>query len=78
METVRQRSRTPVTQVRRPDPASTGARPSRVAYLDNLKLLMVAVIIAAHGALAYSTLESAWPYQDIQEVQLGAVSDLWC
>jgi fucose 4-O-acetylase-like acetyltransferase len=45
-------------------------------YLDNLKLLLVAVIIAGHGALAYSTPESAWPYQDIQEVQLGAVSDL--
>jgi fucose 4-O-acetylase-like acetyltransferase len=47
----------------------------RVAYLDNLKFLLVAVIIVGHGALAYSTLESAWPYQDIQEVQLGAVSD---
>jgi hypothetical protein len=48
----------------------------RVAYLDNLKLLLVAAIIAAHGAVAYSTLESAWPYQDIQEVQLGAATDL--
>jgi hypothetical protein len=47
-----------------------------VAYLDNIKLLMVAAIIAAHGALAYSTLESAWPYQDVQEVGLGEASDL--
>ena len=47
----------------------------RLAYLDNLKLLLVAAIIAAHGALAYGSLESAWPYQDIQEVQLGAASD---
>jgi hypothetical protein len=51
-------------------------RPERIAYLDNLKLLLVAVIIAGHGALAYGTLENAWPYQDVQEVQLGAVSDL--
>jgi hypothetical protein len=47
-----------------------------VAYLDNLKALLVALIIAAHGALAYGTLESAWPYQDIQEVHLSAASDL--
>jgi acyltransferase-like protein len=45
-------------------------------YLDNVKLLLVAVIIAGHGALAYSTLESAWPYQDIQETRLGAAPDL--
>jgi hypothetical protein len=51
-------------------------RRERVAYLDNLKLLLVAVIIAGHGAVAYGTLESAWPYQDVQEVQLGAVSDI--
>ena len=48
----------------------------RVAYLDNLKLLLVAVIIAGHGALAYGDLESAWPYQDVQEVQLAAVSNV--
>ena len=47
-----------------------------MAYLDNLKLLLVAAIIAAHGALAYGDLESAWPYQDIQEVRLGVVSDV--
>jgi fucose 4-O-acetylase-like acetyltransferase len=63
-------------RTRAPPPPPVAREPyARVAYLDNLKLLMVAVIIAAHGALAYSTLESAWPYQDIQEVQLRAVSD---
>jgi len=49
---------------------------ARVAYLDNLKALLVAAIIAGHGALAYSSLESAWPYQEIQEVRLGAVADV--
>lgn len=53
----------------------TPAQHARAAYLDNLKLLLVAAIIAAHGALAYGSLESAWPYQEIQEVRLGAVSD---
>ena len=51
-------------------------RRERVAYLDNLKLLLVAVIIAGHGALAYGDLESAWPYQDVQEVQLAGISNV--
>jgi hypothetical protein len=55
-----------------PEPTAPRAR---VAYLDNLKVLLVAVIIAAHGIAAYSDLESAWPYQDVQEVQLGVVSN---
>ena len=50
-------------------------RPERVAYLDNLKLLLVAVIIAGHGAVAYGSLESAWPYQDVQEAQLAGPTD---
>lgn len=56
--------------------ATLGERRERVAYLDNLKLLLVAVIIAGHGALAYGSLENAWPYQDVQEVQLARVSDI--
>jgi hypothetical protein len=45
-----------------PSPVTTASqRRSRVAYLDNLKLLLVAVIIAGHGAVAYGDLESAWP-----------------
>jgi surface polysaccharide O-acyltransferase-like enzyme len=51
-------------------------RAQRVPYLDNLKLILVAVIIAGHGALAYGDLESAWPYQDVQEVQLTATADI--
>jgi hypothetical protein len=39
-------------------PAETRGR-ERVAYLDALKVLLVAVIIAGHGALAYGDLESA-------------------
>ena len=47
-----------------------------MAYLDNLKLLLVAVIIAGHGALASGDLEHAWPYQDVQEVQLSGVANI--
>jgi Acyltransferase family len=50
--------------------------PGRLAYLDRLKLFLVAVIIAGHGAVAYGDLENAWPYQDVQEVRLGAVSNV--
>lgn len=75
MATVIDRSHGPLTREGAPPGGTRAGRP-RVAYLDNLKLLLVAVIIAGHGAVAYGTLESAWPYQDIQEVQLGAASDL--
>jgi hypothetical protein len=51
-------------------------RCERIPYLDNLKLLAVAVIIAGHGALAYGGLKGAWPYQGVREVKLGAVSDM--
>ena len=60
----------------RPGPATALEPPGRVAYLDRLKLLLVAVIIAGHGAVAYGDLENAWPYQDVQEVQLTAVSNV--
>jgi Acyltransferase family len=52
------------------------SRVERVEYLDSLKLLLVAVIIAGHGALAYGDLDGAWPYQDVQETRLGAVSNV--
>jgi hypothetical protein len=56
--------------------AKAGARRERVVYLDMLKLVSVAVIIAGHGAVGYGDLENAWPYQDVQEVQLAPVSNL--
>ena len=74
--TLKERRSTDLRYARRglaaPEPTAPRAW---VAYLDNLKVLLVAVIIAVHGIAAYSNLESAWPYQDVQEVQLGAVSN---
>jgi Acyltransferase family len=64
-----------LVEVRR-GPVDIRAGRGRVAYLDKLKLLLVAVIIAGHGALAYGDLDNAWPYQDIREVQLAEVSDI--
>jgi hypothetical protein len=54
----------------------TPGRHERVAYLDNLKVLLVAAIIAAHGIGAYSWLDGAWPYQSVREVRLTAVGDV--
>jgi hypothetical protein len=44
----------------------------RLAYLDNLKTLLIAGIIAAHAIEGYSTFGS-WTYQDVQEVTLSPI-----
>ncbi len=51
-----------------------GARPAgeRLAYLDNVKTLLIAGIIAAHAIQGYSEFGS-WTYQDIQEATLSPV-----
>lgn len=48
------------------------ARRERFAYLDNVKTLLIAGIIAAHAIQGYSEFGS-WTYQDIQEVTLSPV-----
>ena len=45
---------------------------TRLAYLDNLKTLMIAGIIASHAVMGYATFGS-WTYQDVQEVTLSDV-----
>jgi fucose 4-O-acetylase-like acetyltransferase len=44
----------------------------RLAYLDNLKTLLIAGIIASHAIQGYSEFGS-WTYQDVQEVTLSPV-----
>ena len=66
-------SRARPARARRPD-ATPSVRRGRVAYLDNLKVVLVAAIIAAHSLLGYSGFSGAWPYQSVREVRLGAVS----
>lgn len=60
------------------DLRTTADRPSvaggRLAYLDNIKTLLIAGIIAAHGVTSYSTFGS-WTYQDLQEVTLSPVAE---
>ncbi|MFB3739146.1 MAG: acyltransferase, partial [Candidatus Velamenicoccus archaeovorus] len=44
----------------------------RLAYLDNLKTLLIAGIIAGHAFMGYAEFGS-WTYQDVQEVTLSPV-----
>jgi hypothetical protein len=54
---------------------TTRATGTRLAHLDRLKVLLVALIIAAHGVLGYCGVDDVWPYQRLQEVRLGPVAD---
>jgi hypothetical protein len=45
----------------------------RQLYLDNLKVVLVAAIIAIHGVLGYVGTEQWWSYADVQEVTLSPV-----
>ena len=47
----------------------------RVAYLDNLKILLVAAIIATHGIAGYTSWEGAWAYEPAAEVRLTEVTE---
>jgi hypothetical protein len=54
------------------DDLTVGRVGGRLAYLDNLKTLLIAGIIAAHAFMGYADFGS-WTYQDIQEVTLSPV-----
>jgi hypothetical protein len=45
----------------------------RRLYVDNLKVLLIAAIIAGHAISGYSELEF-WPYSEMREVELSAVT----
>jgi peptidoglycan/LPS O-acetylase OafA/YrhL len=47
----------------------------RAAYLDNLKVGLVASIIAVHGIVGYSSWEGAWAYEPAAEVRLATVTE---
>ncbi len=46
----------------------------RLAYLDNLKTLLIAGIIAAHAVMGYADFGS-WTYQDVREVSLSTPAE---
>jgi hypothetical protein len=53
-------------------PGRSEAHP-RLRYLDNLKVLLIAAIIAGHAVAGYSALEW-WPYSEMKEVELSPVT----
>lgn len=55
----------------RPDADETSRRR---LYVDNLKVLLIAAIIAAHGLAGYAALD-LWSYADVQEVTMSPVTD---
>ena len=55
-----------IEEIERPLPGE------RFVYLDNLKALLIAGIIAAHALIGYADFGS-WSYQDIREVTLSPV-----
>ena len=57
--------------------AAPPVRRERIAYLDNLKVALVAGIIAGHSAFGYAPANlGAWPYQDVREVSLARASQV--
>jgi hypothetical protein len=62
-----------VDRLRRPEPPPLRAPPrGRVAHLDNLKVLMVAGVIAGHAIAGYAGMN--WTYADVAEGEMGIVS----
>lgn len=47
---------------------------ARKTYLDNLKVILIAVIIAGHGVTGYARL-GFWPYAEMREATLSAVTE---
>ncbi|HET9250395.1 MAG TPA: acyltransferase [Actinomycetota bacterium] len=62
--------------MREPAVASTEApTPGRVASIDNLKVIMVAGVIAWHAVAGYLDMEGVWTYGDVAEARFGTVSE---
>lgn len=56
-------------------PAVEGWASTRRLYLDNLKVILIAAIIAIHGVLGYVGSAQLWSYADVQEVTLSPVTE---
>ena len=49
---------------------------NRQRSLDNLKVVLIALIIAIHGVLGYVGYDQFWSYADVQEVTLSPVTEI--
>jgi hypothetical protein len=57
-------------------PQALGRATGRLEYLDNLKVLLIGLIIAIHGVLGYVGSDQYWSYADVQETTLHPVTEL--
>ncbi|MGH3331443.1 MAG: acyltransferase family protein [Nocardioidaceae bacterium] len=48
---------------------------TRQFYLDNLKVILIAAIIAIHGVLSYAGTLDVWLYTEVREVTLSPVAE---
>jgi glucans biosynthesis protein C len=48
----------------------------RQLSLDNLKVILIAAVIAIHGALSYAGLLPVWTYSDVREVTFAPVVEM--
>ena len=62
---------TPRRRERGPVRGSTGRR----VWIDNLKVLLVTLIIAIHGVLGYAGTLEVWTYTEFREVTLSPVTE---
>jgi hypothetical protein len=67
------RSRAPAPGA--PPAPDADRRSGRLLYLDNLKVLLIAAIIAMHGIAGYAGTLEVWTYTEMREVTLSAVSE---
>ena len=58
-----------------PGPSSAPSGWTRYRYLDNLKVLLIAGIIAGHAVAGYSELDF-WSYSEMREVTLSTVTEI--
>ncbi|GGI46482.1 hypothetical protein BCL57_001213 [Agromyces flavus] len=56
-------------------PALAGWTTDRKTYLDNLKVVLIAAIIAIHAVLGYVGSDQYWTYADVQETTLHPVTE---
>lgn len=49
---------------------------ARVQYLDNLKVILIAAIIAIHGVLGYAGFDQWWSYADVRETVLQPITEI--
>ena len=56
-------------------PVLAGWTTDRKTYLDNLKVALIAAIIAIHAVLGYVGSDQYWTYADVQETTLHPVTE---